>query len=695
MRRRFTVVLILVVALAAGSSLCVAGENPSANTSAKNEAAKNAASSAAAPEPSGAAAIGDPLLRLLVTKGILTATEAGALRGTPAANQQQLLELLKNKGILSDSDLSSLTPSIAAASSRSVETPMMATLSQPAEAQPAAQAATAQKPAAPAAPPVIPAVAPIRVLPIDTPRRDGLVPAIKLGPVKMTPYGYIKMSVVHDTSQPRGDDFPLPGFLFGDTGPNAAPEFHVKARNSRFGANFEWLDKSERLTLVGRLEADFEGNYTSVDNRNVSSARSSMPSLRLASARLDYAATKTTTVSFLVGQDWTPFGSSTLPNTLEGTGVGISFGSLYERAPMVKGGFVHNFGGSRTTKLQMEVAAVSPFFGNVPSGTQFQIPGTVPGAGSNSNVFTVAGCTPLAPATTCTVTVPQTANTGLGLANQLAFGERQGADSSRPEIEGRVALQFQLDKAPGVAPAQIILSGVQGERKAIVPVGNIPNAPAALGTAFYRNAFPHGVEVTSDRWGFNPSIQLPTRYFTLIGSYYRGADLRWFFAGELFSFYNNTVAQGLINAVTAPSIDGSAAVVFGTSGGAATVAQQKPIRTQGGFLELGLPLSRWAHANPTGRGAGWTMNLHYGLDDTFAKDVRRAAPGGARDKSDWAFANLQYKLNQWVTFGLEEGMYRTRALPNAAGSFAATTFKGLPAREWKDIRSEFSTVFTF
>jgi hypothetical protein len=137
-------------------------------------------------------------------------------------------------------------------------------------------------------------------------------------------------------------------------------------------------------------------------------------------------------------------------------------------------------------------------------------------------------------------------------------------------------------------------------------------------------------------------------------------------------------------------------VVLGTVGGVATVAQQKPIRTSGGFLELGLPLSRWAHANPTGRGAGWTMNLHYGLDDTKASDVRKVAPGGARDKSDWAFGNLQYKLNAWVTFGFEEGLYRTRALPNSTtGAFTGTVFKGFPSREWKDVRSEFTSTFTF
>jgi len=307
-------------------------------------------------------------------------------------------------------------------------------------------------------------------------------------------------------------------------------------------------------------------------------------------------------------------------------------------------------------------------------------------------VFTITGC---AVAPCGTVTIPQIANTGLGLQNQLAFGERQGADSGRPEVEARIGLQFQLDKARGVAPAQILLAGVQGERVAVVPLANIPNAPAALGTGFYKAAFPNGVRVSSDRYGINPSIQLPTRYFTLISSYYHGADLRWFFAGELFSFYNQTA--GLTNTVTAPSADGSAAVVLGTVAGAAKIAPQRPVRTSGGFIELGLPLSRWANANPMGRNAGWTMNLHYGIDDADANDIRHV--GGAnssRDKSDWAFANLQYKLNTWVTFGFEQALYRTRAIVGSAGTFtAATSIEGIPSREWKDIRSEFQTTFTF
>ncbi len=666
MRNRSVLVLTILLVFSAGRFLYAAG-SPSPNPSATPDPSAPAASS---PAPSPAAGLSDPLLRLLVTKGILTAAEAGTLRGTSSENQQQLIELLKAKGVLSDSDLSVLQPRSSANSDSSSQ---IFVASAP---QASSASSASSKPEPPPPPKVIAAVAPVRVLPIDPPKREGLVPALKLGAVRVTPYGFIKADVIHDTSSPRGDDFPLPQFVFGDTGPNPAPEFHVKARSTRFGSNFEWLDISPKLAITGRIEADFEGNFSAVDNRNISAIRSNAPQLRLAWGRLDYSATDKTDVYFLAGQDWTPFGSSSLPNSLETSGIGISFGSMYERAMQVRSGFIHNFGGDRTVKLLMEAAAVMPAFGDVPSASNFQIPGTTLG----NNVVDV-----ISPTGTVigTVTIPQTANTGLGLNNQLAFGERQGADSGRPEVQGRVALQWQLDKAPGVAPAQIILSGTQAERDAVVIASAVPKA--------YKKDFPRGVVTGSDRWGFSPQIQLPTRWFTLIASYYRGADLRFYFAGELFSFYNYT--KGLKETKTAPSIDGSAAVVFGLDNGIPTVAPQEPVRTQGGFLELGLPLSRWFNANPAGRNAGWTMNLHYGLDDAFARDVRAFNPGGARDKSDWMMANIQYKLNTWVTFGLEEADYRTRAIQGADHVYPL--WQGFHSREANDIRSQFSTIFTF
>jgi hypothetical protein len=64
-------------------------------------------------------------------------------------------------------------------------------------------------------------------------------------------------------------------------------------------------------------------------------------------------------------------------------------------------GWTHDFGGF---KLMPEVAAVLPSSGNVPTGAA-------------------------------------------NLGSQLGYGERQGPDSARPTVEGRIVAQFQLDHA--------------------------------------------------------------------------------------------------------------------------------------------------------------------------------------------------------------------------------------------------------
>jgi len=64
-------------------------------------------------------------------------------------------------------------------------------------------------------------------------QREGLIPDIKLGTgARLKFYGIFKTSVIHDSSSPQGNDFPLP-LLAQDTGPNNSPEFHVRARGLR------------------------------------------------------------------------------------------------------------------------------------------------------------------------------------------------------------------------------------------------------------------------------------------------------------------------------------------------------------------------------------------------------------------------------------------------------------------------------
>ena len=671
----------------------------------------------------------DPLVRVLESKGILTQAEADTINtAAPTDQRAKLAQILLDKGLISESDYRQV--SNAAPRAVGVEySPVNGIMDASYEVyDPQAAAKPAE---APKAPPIIPAVAPIRVLQLEPAKPGGLVPDIKLGSgAKMKLYGFFKSSIQYDTSLPTGNDAPLPmfGISAADTGPDGAPEFHVKARASRIGANFEWPDIREGTSITARLEADWEGNFTRAFNRNVSSIRSNQFNLRLAWMRVDHMFSDNTSAFALFGQDWTPFGSSILPNSLETTLLGVGFGSMYERDMQARFGFLHKFGDS-SFKFGPEFAIVMPAFGNTP-----------PFASPFSTITT--GNTGAAGGTTTL------SNLGLGpgnLGDQLAYGERQGADSARPEVQGRLVFQWQLDHAKGVAPAQFIISGMQGARTAIVTKAAVPNCTAPLATVIagtaipvcsvggvvtpgiFKTAFPTGVTVNTSRNGWTAGFQLPTRYLTFTTNYYRGTDLRFYFAGQLLKEYDNITNlfnavdnptgnlfatrgpnTGLANADVAqlacpanwncaPSIDGASVIRFGVlapgSAGCTGadpcpyVVPQDVVRSQGGFAEIGIPLSRIAHADPTGRNAGWTMTLHYGLDSVFAKDARRV--GATQPKqSSWGFANLQYKLNQYVTFGYELGIYQTINLSTA-------TWQGIPQHVVHDMHSEFATIFSF
>lgn len=567
----------------------------------------------------------DPLVKLLASKGLITSTEANQIStGSPAEQRDKLANLLLGKGLISMAEYEAV---------KVINPPKEAVAQNPIQTATKAASSTSNSVLPQTAPAVIPAISPLRVLGLEGAKRDGLIPDIKLGSgAKMKLYGFFKTSLVWDSSNPAGNDFPLPGFL-GDSGPRGSPTFHLKARSFRIGANFEWLDPAPKTSITGRFEMDFEGDFTRTTNRNISSIRSSQPSIRLAWVRIDRVLSEKTTGHVLFGQDWTPFGSSTMPNIVETTGFHLAYGNVYERAPQVRTGISYNFGTKRNVKFMPEFALVLPIFGNTPSDT----------------------------------------------GNQLGMGERQGPDSNRPEFQGRFVLQFQLDKAAGVAPAQLISSWTYGQRKAIVPRANVPAA--------FLSAFPNGAEVESERYGYTGEFQLPTRWFTLIGKYYQGADLRAYFGGQLFSTFNDTA--GLTGTANGTSLDGSSTVVFGFNGTTPVVAAQRPVRGLGGFINLGLPLSRWFNADPKGRQAGWTAYVHYGFDEAIARDARRFA---GRAKSDVLMSSLNYKVNPFLTFAYELSYFRTRAANNSG---VLPLFRGIGSRQTQNIRSEFATIFTF
>lgn len=594
----------------------------------------------------------DPLVQLLQAKGILSATDVASINqaGSAEASRLALEKILLSKGLISQSDfdkvagnnaphLAPVQPQAQALAKQAPHSTGLASLqSPPHSTEPGAPAVIATGPSQQ----INEAIAPVRVFPVGGAKANRN-PAFKAGGVGLDPYGFIKATAVFDSSDPSGSDFPLPGFLVteaetsagasqsGIGGPDGDPEFHIKARSTRMGLNMSWYD-SPRWDITGKIEMDFEGNFNRSDNRNVSTARSNNPSLRLAFARMDYHASKNTTLSMLFGQDWTLFGSSTMPNVLETTYFGAYYGFLYERDPQMRVGMTQKIGGFT---IMPEFAINEPASGIPPPA---------------ADVY-----------------------------EELAYGEREGPDSNRPLYQARIVGQWQLDHAPGVAPAQIIVSGMDGARRGIALASAIPAA--------YSGTFPAGATGESKQNGWDYEFQLPTRLFTLIGKYYAGADLRWMFAGQAYDYFNDT--NGLTDVVTVNTEDGGTLKLGTNSAGQQVVAPERPVRAAGGVVQLGLPLSRLFKANPAGHNAGWTLYATYGVDQAKERDANRAA--GNRHAGTVAAGTLNYKFNKWISFSFEQSLYSEHANPEQP----LPIYRGYPAREWNDVREEFGPVFAF
>ncbi len=632
-------------------------------------------------------AAGDPLLQLLVSKGVLSADDVKSVAGTPEEQRAKLLEILRQKGILSAADYDKLAGPSAAAQ---VDPNLVASTTPILPVAITQAAAPKSEAPAPAPPAVIAAVVPIRVFPVDAPKTGGLN-GIKVGPLTLAPYGFVKATVVHDSSDPDGDDFPFPGIWLNSgnilsTGPTKDPEFHVKARSTRFGLNLEWPDISKNLTLTGKIEGDLEGNFSEVDNRDVSSIRSSMPQLRLAYVRMDYHAGENTDIFFVGGQDWTLFGSGALMNIVETTFNGAFWGNTYTRSPQLLGGFIETLSKENHVNLEGQFGIMMPSTGQILK------------LGS------------------------------LGLAGQLGQGEREGADSDRPEWEGRAALSFQLDKARGVAPAQIAFAGFRARRTSIAynlsAVGPSGTYADLCADTNYCSTFPNGFQASSTMWGGQIVAQLPTRWFTLVATAYKGGDLRFYFGGQINSFATDVsglsglqgpfptldggplaaaggAVLGCSGTFTATGVTLKDGITPGTCGGTVEVASQRPIRSFGGFVQLGLPLSRWFNADPHGHNAGWQLQFTLGKDQVVDRDLNNPGYVGAYNGGGTAplpllmgksaIGTLYYKVNNWATFAFEQSIYATRGLDHAN----IYTIAGNPSNEWQDHRTEFGPIFTF
>ena len=617
-----------------------------------------------------------PLVRVLRAKGILTAEEVAQISQASSASDadERLAKLLLMKGVISQADYDQTvdTPGMINASNAGTSSPTPIAAVYRVPLNNGANVAPARTPP-PEEPKVIPAVAPLRVLPIDVPKQGGLIPDIKLGSgANMKLYGFFKASAVSDTASSGGpnfgsQDFPLP-LLLADTGPTSDPQVHIKARAFRIGSQFEWVPKNSNIVVTGRVEADYEGDFTNQNSVNISSPRNGQFRTRLAWARLDTKLGGSLPWFAEFGQDWTLY-SSTLPSLFETTGTAIGMGSLWERAPMFRTGVQFHSG---DLKVQPEFAIVLP----------------------------VAG--------TSALTDEQRAR----------FGDRAGPESNQPALESRIVFQFPLSHSwQGVAPAQLIASGHHARINEIIPFGNLPitvipgaaGCGTASGTCSIRDFFPRGLQIDHPQNIWTAEAQLPTPWVTLVGKYYQGGDLRFPFGGQVNDVFNDlngavaiptTGATAVPGLVPATALD-SRTVLFGCTGATGTgatfncngnpiVAQSfRPVRGLGGFLEASFPLSRIFNFNSEGYNSGWVLHFSYGTDRTIARDVRRSGANGLA-RTDLDSGSLTYRLNKWVTFVQETSYINTRA-----ATIGSKTFRGNPATRAHSWRNEFGTIFTF
>jgi len=213
-------------------------------------------------------------------------------------------------------------------------------------------------------------------------------------------------------------------------------------------------------------------------------------------------------------------------------------------------------------------------------------------------------------------------------------------------------------------------------------------------------------------------VQLPTPWFTLWGNYFRGGDMRFFFAGILNSAFVDTSGGSSISIpgsttlstptgttsipqnvyslsgdpITFVNPGGTTACIAGTATAGSCKAQfapYRPIRGQGGFVQVGIPLSRIFRANPDGRNAGWRLYFAYGIDSAFSRDVIRSG-GNNLDRTDYVPISLRYKINKWAELVNEFTWYDTRTADSKT-----VDYRGIPAHVNHDLRNEFGTIFTF
>lgn len=468
------------------------------------------------------------------------------------------------------------------------------------------------------------APAPFQAFPPVKPENPGPL-TIRLGSgVTISPIGLIKLSAIRDSNQSSGDDTPVIARVVG-SGPETsgntgtlkpAPDFRFKARSARVGFDLLAPDPNDRFIITGKLEFDFEGSFAASTARNIGALRANEAELRTAWVQLT---TQGATPFFMrFGQAATLFASTTQPTGLELTGQYQFQGNPQQRVPGFVAGIRKDLGGSWDWRFQPEAGFFLASGGEPVSGIGSVYAGNQPSPGQGT----------------------------------IGFGQREGPDSDRPSYQSRAVLEFEPFKGRRVASSQLIGSFVYAERRRYFA------PPFQTGNLNYG--------LTSHIIGYTGEFRFATPWWTLLGKYYRGSDLRFYFSG---------LGQDVF-------FDGPSAPLTTTG----VLPAMRPVRAQGGFVQLQLPWSVWMQPRDP-KLQGFSTNLTYGYDSAFSRDAIRVV-GGGRKAQHALMGNFLYQYNRYVQFGLEvnwlEALYLIRQGGPTRGGFVG-----------RNLRWEYSTTLTF
>ncbi len=461
---------------------------------------------------------------------------------------------------------------------------------------------------------------PFRPWPIDTTAQPTALPVRVISGVTINPYAMVKLSAIHDTNNNSGDDFPSLARVVA-TGPESANT----TGTGTAPADFRFKARSTRLG-VDFVAPDPNGIFN-IFGKVEFDFEGSFP----ISTNRNIASLRSSEAS--IREAWVQLNSVNHPFFIRLGQAPTLFGSTTQPTG-VETTFSYGFQGNIQQRDPGAVVGTRIDLGGawdsriLLDGGLFLASG---GEAVNGLTSAYAGSSP-AP--------------GQGT---IGFGQREGADADRPSSQTRMMYEFEPFKGRRLAASWIGGSAEYAER-----------------TRYFQPPFQTAgmtFATTSASKGYTAEMGLVTPIGNVLAKYYRGDDLRFYLGGLAQDIY----------------YDGPSPL---TTTGA--IPAQRPVRSQGGFLQLQLPLSAWMQPrNP--RLQGFSLNLMAGYDSAFSRDAIRAA---ARKAQEALTASFVYQYNRFWQIALEANNSELIYLTVQGGP----AFNG---RVGRNVRFEFANTFTF